>query len=111
MPNQPKFRIIAQQPTAPVRVSTGKKSTKWQEACRTCGGDGDVPVSADDAENEGDDDDAIAFCTDCLGQGKCPRCAKELPADWKEQLKDVDETLKCSHCRWEDGDDPVLKPA
>lgn len=105
MSTQPRFRSIPLQLTDLASTSSIKTSKKWPNACRTCGGDGDVPVTEEDIES---DDDSIAFCVNCLGKGKCPRCAVKLPDDWKEQLKDIDETLTCTGCKWEDGDDRVL---
>lgn len=107
MNNPPRFRIITSPSTAKVSSSQAKALKKWPNVCRTCGGDGDVPLNEEDIDTC--DDEAIAFCKDCIGNGKCPLCAGALPEDWKAQLQEVDEDMTCEHCGWEDGDDKVIK--
>lgn len=79
---------------------------KWPNACIRCGGDGGTfknPEVEDDNELE------IDLCPQCLKKGKCPRCAANLPAGWKQNVMEcIDPPVKCKNCKWEDGDDPVL---
>lgn len=104
---KPTLRLVTDNPEDVAKRV--KRSTKWPLACQTCGGDGDVPLTEADLDEE-DENDTVAYCQDCLGKGQCPRCASKLPENWKEQLKSVDEgdELTCNRCHWEDGDDKVL---
>jgi hypothetical protein len=90
-----------------------KSRKKWPKACVKCGGDGGL-MSDDNEESDDIDDIVIDPCPDCLGQGKCPRCAVKLPAGWKEKVikmadpEDDSDPAECKKCNWEDGDDPVF---
>ncbi len=108
-------------PSRPVDVAPAPSRRKprknqWPDACTTCKGDGDVPLTEDDVEELMDEDEfedieedtEYPYCPECIGKGKCPKCAEPLPENWKTLINDIDESLTCRSCGWEDGDDPVL---
>ena len=84
-----------------------KARKKWPHACLQCGGDG--AIFTNDEDDVDDEELDIDLCEGCLKHGKCPRCATPLPKGWKQMIEEVSEPpVKCTNCKWEDGDEPVL---
>jgi hypothetical protein len=89
---------------------------KWPNCCLRCGGDGGVSGFG---EVDTEDNLTETLCPSCFGQGKCPRCKIDLPADWREKVDGLylsiqsggnpPSSVKCGSCKWTDGDPPVLE--
>lgn len=82
---------------------------KWPNYCRSCGGwGGSVFYQSHPYGSTYANEEMWDPCTDCIEDGKCPRCGWEMPED------EFEETLEfgvCRKCGWrEDKPDGLPEP-
>jgi hypothetical protein len=85
--------------------------SKWQHHCRKCHGLGGFLYSYDPSPagvslSPGYMQD-FDTCSDCVEQGKCPRCGKLIyPLDQVDKFNEwLDNQTECPHCKWHHGQD------
>ena len=82
---------------------------KWPNACKTCGGTGEIggyddPSPAGISLSSG----KMYFadpCPECSEEGKCPRCG-QLEPEWNAPDYDGDYET-CSLCGWTNASEPM----
>ncbi len=92
------------------RIALHEYVTKWPQHCKSCDGWGYHwyeydPSPAGIALSHGTMTDCDP-CADCIEQGKCPRCGKEV---WTEDDFNPDDPVVCLECGWKE-DDPDVAP-